>query len=43
MYEKIVIWERELRIGAYWACFECKGKNSIALGVVYEKPPSKVN
>lgn len=41
--KKIVLWERELRIGAYWACSECKGKNSIALGVVYEKPPSKGN
>ncbi|WP_194863985.1 hypothetical protein [Alloalcanivorax profundimaris] len=34
--KKIVVWEKEIRQGANWTCPECKGKNSLVLGVVYE-------
>lgn len=37
--KKIVVWEREIRLGAKWICPECKGQNSVVLGVVYEKSP----
>lgn len=35
--KKIVVWEKEIRLGAKWTCPECKGKNSFVLGIAYEK------
>lgn len=39
--KRIVIWEKEICQGAKWTCPECKGQNSLVLGVVYEKAPNK--
>jgi hypothetical protein len=39
--KKIVVWEREVCLGSRWTCPVCKGVNSIALGVLYEKSPNK--
>jgi hypothetical protein len=39
--KKIVVWEKEIRQGAKWTCPECKGQNSVVLGVVYEESPNK--
>ncbi|WP_370202145.1 hypothetical protein [Alloalcanivorax venustensis] len=35
--KKIVVWEKEIRLGANWECLDCKGKNTFVLGVNYEK------
>jgi len=34
--KKIVLWAKEVRLGAKWTCPECKGQNSVVLGIVYE-------
>jgi len=39
--KKIVVWEKEISLGAKWTCPECKGKNSFVLGIVYEKSLNK--
>lgn len=39
--KKIVVWEKEIRLGANWNCPDCKGKNTFVLGVAYEKPLNK--
>ena len=39
--KNIILWEREIRLGAKWTCPNCKGSNSFALGIVYEKSLNK--
>lgn len=39
--KKIVVWEKEVRLGANWICQDCKGKNTFVLGVTYEKSLNK--
>lgn len=39
--KKIVVWEKEIRLGNKWTCPECKGRNSFVLGIVYEKSLNK--
>ncbi|MCF8146250.1 MAG: hypothetical protein K9N21_20270 [Deltaproteobacteria bacterium] len=39
--KKIVVWEKEIRLGAKWTCPECKGKNSFVLGIVHENSLNK--
>lgn len=39
--KKIVVWEKEIHLGAYWNCTDCKGKNTFVLGITYEKSLNK--
>lgn len=39
--KKIVVWEKEISLGANWNCPDCKGKNTFVLGVAYEKSLNK--
>jgi hypothetical protein len=38
--KKIVVWEKEIRLGAKWTCPECKGQNSVVLGIVHKESPN---
>lgn len=35
--KEIVVWENKIRVGEHWNCLDCKGKNTFALGISYEK------
>lgn len=39
--KKIVVWEREIRLGAKWTCPECEGENTVVPGINYEESPNK--
>lgn len=39
--KKIVVWEKEIRLGNKWNCQDCKGQNTFVLGVVYEESLNK--
>lgn len=39
--KKIVVWEKEIRLGVNWNCPDCKGNNKLVLGVTYEKSLNK--
>ncbi|KKM92370.1 hypothetical protein LCGC14_1219120 [marine sediment metagenome] len=38
---KIVVWEKEIRLGRHWICPDCDGENKIVLGVLYQKSLNK--
>lgn len=41
--KRILVWEKEVRLGARWICPECKGQNSIVFGIAHESLPNKAN
>lgn len=41
--KRIIVWEKEVHLGARWTCPECKGQNSIVFGIVHELSPDKAN
>lgn len=39
---KVVVWQREIALGAWWTCKGCGGRNSLSLGVAYT-PSAEAN